>query len=142
IPAFNEQDRLERTLRAYLEYCGERHRSVEVIVVDDGSADAPTLLVESLAGEFEELRLIRLAQNQGKGYAVRSGVVNARGRRVLFADADGATPIEEVERLAAALDAGADVAIGSRALAASDVQVRSRLHRRLLRRGIPLVGRW
>src|SRR4029077_14915493 len=128
IPAFNEQDRLERTLRAYLEYCGERHRSVEVIVVDDGSADAPTLLVERLADELGELRLIRLAQNQGKGYAVRSGIVNARGCRILVADADGAKSIAELERLDAPLHGGADLAIGSRALQAAGVQVRSRLH--------------
>ena len=141
IPAYNEQDRLEPTVRSYLGYCREARVNAELIVVDDGSTDGTTAVVERLAGEFEELRLIRLAQNQGKGYAVRSGVVNARGRRILFADADGATPIEEVERLAAALDAGADVAIGSRALAASDVQVRSRLHRRLIGRAFHLLVR-
>ncbi len=141
IPAFNEQDRLERTLRTYLKYCGERHRSVEVIVVDDGSTDGTTPLVERLASELPELRLIRLAQNQGKGYAVRSGIVNARGRRVLFADADGATPIAEIERLDAALDAGADLAIGSRAVASADVHVRTRLHRRLIGRAFHLLVR-
>src|SRR5262249_9411270 len=98
-----------------------------------------TALVEELAGEFDQLRLIRLAQNQGKGYAVRSGIVNARGRRILFADADGATPIEEVERLDAAVDAGADIAIGSRALVGSEVRVRARLHRRLIGRAFHLL---
>jgi dolichyl-phosphate beta-glucosyltransferase len=141
IPAYNEQGRLEPTLRAYLGYCRDARRDVEMIVVDDGSTDGTTSLVESLSGEFPELRLLRLAQNQGKGYAVRSGVVNARGRRLLFADADGATPIGEVERLDAALDAGADVAIGSRALAAGDVRVRSRLHRRLIGRTFHLLVR-
>jgi len=141
IPAFNEQGRLEPTLRAYLGYFRARGRDVEAIVVDDGSTDATTPLVERLAGELSEVRLIRLAQNQGKGYAVRSGVVNARGRRILFADADGATPIEELERLDAALDAGADLAIGSRALQATDVQVQSRLHRRLIGRAFHLLVR-
>jgi dolichyl-phosphate beta-glucosyltransferase len=141
IPAYNEQERLELTLRAYLNYCRERRRSVEVIVVDDGSSDGTTPLVERLAGEFAELRLIRLAQNQGKGYAVRSGIVNARGCRILFADADGATPIDELERLDAALDGGADLAIGSRALQAAGVQVRSRLHRRLIGRAFHLLVR-
>ena len=132
VPAYNEQGRLEPTLRAYLGYFRDRGREVEAIVVDDGSTDATTPLVERLAAEFAELRLIRLAQNQGKGYAVRSGIVNARGRRILFADADGATPIAEIERLDAALDAGADLAIGSRAVASTDVHVRTRLHRRLI----------
>jgi dolichyl-phosphate beta-glucosyltransferase len=134
VPAFNEEDRLEPALRSYLGYCRATARSVELIVVDDGSVDRTSLLVEQLAGELPELRLIRLAENRGKGYAVRSGVVNARGRRVLFADADGATPISEIERLEAALDTGADVAIGSRALYARDVKVSAKLYRRVMGR--------
>jgi dolichyl-phosphate beta-glucosyltransferase len=139
IPAYNEERRLEPTLRTYLAYCRRRGLNVELIVVDDGSTDGTTALVERLAGEFAELRLIRLAQNQGKGYAVRSGIVNARGRRILFADADGATRIEEVERLEAALDAGADLAIGSRVLAAADVKVRTRVHRRIVGRAFHIL---
>lgn len=141
IPAFNEQERLEPTLRAYLAHCRGQGRDVEVIVVDDGSTDGTTALVERLATEFPQLRLVRLAQNQGKGYAVRSGVVNARGRRILFADADGATCLEEVERLEAAIDAGADVAIGSRALHGTGVEVRARVHRRLIGRMFHLLVR-
>ena len=141
IPAYNEERRLEPTLRAYLAYCRRRRLDVELIVVDDGSTDGTTALVERLAGEFAELRLIRLAENQGKGYAVRSGVVNARGRNLLFADADGATPIEELERLEAALDAGADLAIGSRVLAAAGVHVRTRIHRRVVGRAFHLLVR-
>jgi dolichyl-phosphate beta-glucosyltransferase len=141
IPAFNEQGRLEPTLRAYLDYCRRQGRSVEILVVDDGSTDATTALVERVAGEFPEIRLIRLPQNEGKGYAVRSGVVNARGSRILFADADGATCLEEIERLEAAIDAGADVAIGSRALHAERVQIRTRAHRRLIGRAFHLLVR-
>ena len=62
IPAFNEQGRLEPTLRAYLDYCRRQGRSVEILVVDDGSTDATTALVERVAGEFPEIRLIRLPQ--------------------------------------------------------------------------------
>ena len=134
IPAYNEQERLEATLRSYTAYFRARGEPVEVIVVDDGSLDGTTPLVECLAAELGEVRLIRLAQNQGKGYAVRSGVVNARGDLILFADADGATPIREIERLEAAVAAGADVAIGSRALRSGEVEVRARLHRRLIGR--------
>jgi len=141
IPAYNEQRRLEPTLRAYLGYCRQRGRNVEVIVVDDGSTDHTTSLVERLAGEFSELRLIRLAQNEGKGYAVRSGVVNARGARILFADADGATPIGELERLEAALNEGADIAIGSRALQAADTAVHATIHRRFIGRTFHLLVR-
>ena len=123
IPAYNEEDRLTPTLRDYVAYCRRERSAAEVIVVDDGSLDATSAVVERFAAEHPEVRLIRLAENHGKGYAVRSGVVNAQGRRVLFADADGATPLAEIERLEAALDDGADVAIGSRALHAAGVQV-------------------
>ena len=141
IPAYNEEDRLEPVLRSMVEYFRARSRSVEVLVVDDGSRDGTSALVQALAAEFGEIRLIRLAANRGKGYAVRSGIVNARGRHVLFADADGATPINEIERLEAALRQGAAIAIGSRARRATGVHVTARLHRRLIGRAFhALVG--
>ena len=133
-PALNEEARLERTLREAAAYFRAAGRAVELIAVDDGSRDGTSRLVRALSAEIPELRLIRLPANRGKGYAVRTGVVNARGAAVLFADADGATPIGEVERLEAALAAGADVAIGSRALAGEGVRVKARLHRRVMGR--------
>jgi len=106
----------------------------EIIVVDDGSLDATSVVVERFAADHPEVRLIRLAENRGKGYAVRTGVVNARGKLVLFADADAATPLAEIERLEAALREGADVAIGSRAVQAAGVRVNARVYRRLMGR--------
>jgi len=141
VPAYNEQARLEPTLRTYLRYFRGRGQPFELIVVDDGSLDATTALVDRLAAEAAELRLIRLAENRGKGYAVRSGVVNARGRLVLFADADGATPPAEFARLHDAVAAGADVAIGSRVVRTDGVAVRSRLHRRLIGRAFHALVR-
>jgi dolichyl-phosphate beta-glucosyltransferase len=134
VPAYNEEDRVEPTVRDIVRYGRERQRRFEVIVVDDGSRDGTSRVIDRLAGELPEVRLIRLAQNHGKGYAVRSGVVNARGRNILFADADGATPIAELERLEAALAAGADVAIGSRALHDVAVKVDAKWYRRLMGR--------
>lgn len=139
VPAYNEELRLERPLLEARDYFRARGRSVELIAVDDGSSDGTSALVRRLAEDTPELRLIRLPANRGKGYAVRTGVVNARGRRVLFADADGATPISEIERLDAALDEGADVAIGSRALESLEVQVRARIHRRVMGRCFHLL---
>jgi dolichyl-phosphate beta-glucosyltransferase len=134
IPAYNEELRLERTVRDAVQYFRSSQRSFELIVVDDGSRDETSGLVRRLSDELSEVRLIRLAANHGKGYAVRSGVVNSLGRLVLFADADGATPFAEIARLEAALEAGADVAIGSRALHAQGVRVKAKLYRHLIGR--------
>jgi len=134
IPAFNEEARVGPTLRDYVAYCRQGARRAELIVVDDGSLDRTSAVVNELSSEHPEIRLIRLAENQGKGQAVRSGVVNAQGRFILFADADGATALSEIERLEAALAAGADVAIGSRALTDAQVRVEARLYRRVIGR--------
>jgi dolichyl-phosphate beta-glucosyltransferase len=142
IPAYNEETRIEPTVRDIVIYCRKAGRSFELIVVDDGSQDTTSTVGRNLAEEFPEVRLIRLAANHGKGYAVRAGVVNATGRSVLFADADGATPIEEIERLESGLSSGADVAVGSRALRAAGVQVHARLYRHLMGRTFHLLVEW
>ena len=134
IPAFNEQDRLEPTVRDAVAYCRATGRRLELIVVDDGSRDGTSALVQRLADEFPEVRLIRLAENRGKGFAVRTGVVNATGALVLFADADGSTPFTELERLEMELDAGHDVAIGSRAQPDPAAVVRAKVYRRVIGR--------
>lgn len=134
VPAYDEQRRVGRMLEDTLAYFRGRRRGVEVIVVDDGSRDQTSGVVGRVGRNASEVRLIRLAQNHGKGYAVRTGVVNARGARVLFADADGATPIAEIERLEAAMDAGADVAIGSRAVPTEEVKVERRWYRHVIGR--------
>jgi len=116
VPAFNEARRLPPTLRAIDDYFRTVPHRGELIVVDDGSTDSTSDLVAALAGEGLQVRLIRHEANQGKGAAVRTGVMAASGDVVLFTDADLSTPIEDVERLLAAIREGADVAIGSRAL--------------------------
>lgn len=142
IPAYNEEARLEPTVRAMAAYLADRGIAGEILVVDDGSRDGTCRLVHRLMEDFEGLHLLRLPANRGKGYAVRAGMVNARGRLLLFADADGATPISEVERLRSAVDAGAHMAIGSRAVADHTVEVTARLHRRLIGRGFHLLVSW
>jgi dolichyl-phosphate beta-glucosyltransferase len=134
IPAYNEEGRLAPTVRDTVAHLRALGRRAEVIVVDDGSLDRTSEVAHQLGAEHPEVRLIRLAANRGKGYAVRSGIVNARGDLILFADADGATPIAELARLEAAIATGADVAIGSRALRGEDVRVRARPYRRLMGR--------
>lgn len=123
LPAYNEARRLPPYLsavRQHLEaHYGARH---EVIVVDDGSRDDLIEILEQHASGWPQLRWIRHPENRGKGAAVRTGILAAQGELLLFADADGATPIEEEARLAAAIRNGADLAVGSRLLAAPDVK--------------------
>ena len=131
IPAYNEADRIVPTVRSVVEWLRGEGRLFEVLVVDDGSVDRTSEIVDSLRAEFSELRLIRLAQNHGKGYAVRSGALNSRCDLILMCDADLATPIQELVRLEQAIASGADLAIGSRELRAPDVSVDARWYRRV-----------
>jgi dolichyl-phosphate beta-glucosyltransferase len=142
IPAYNEESRIAPTVRDIVGFCRAGRRAFEVILVDDGSRDGTIAVARVLSEEFPELRVIRLAANHGKGYAVRTGVVNSIGRLVLFADADGATPIGEIERLESALDSGVDIAVGSRALRDTGVQVHARLYRHLIGRTFHLLVEW
>jgi len=135
VPAFDEESRIERTLLEMVEYFRGRKTAAEIVVVDDGSQDGTSGVVAQVSRRCPEVRLIRLAQNHGKGYAVRTGMVNARGARVLLADADGATPIAELARLEAALTAGAAIAVGSRVVPpGATVSVRRRWYRHVMGR--------
>ena len=129
IPAYNEARRLPRYLDTVVAYFDGRGEPCEVIVVDDGSTDDTAAVVERMGQHHAAVTVIRSGRNEGKGAAVRSGMLAARGRWRLFADADGATPITEVKRLEAALAAGADVAIGSRGLSDASVFLETRRHR-------------
>jgi dolichyl-phosphate beta-glucosyltransferase len=134
IPAYNEQLRLPHALIEMIDMLDSRSSRYEIIVVDDGSTDRTSETVRRFERLRPQVRLVRLPVNRGKGHAVRTGMLNAKGHRVLFADADGATPFGELVRLEQALDSGADVAIGSRAMASRDTRVRTVLHRRILGR--------
>jgi dolichyl-phosphate beta-glucosyltransferase len=129
IPAFNEAGRLPPYLAEVVAYFDGRGEPYEVLVVDDGSADGTAEAVTAVARAHPSVRLLRQERNQGKGAAVRRGMLAARGERRLFSDADGATPIVELKRLEAALAAGADIAIGSRARLDPAVSVVARWHR-------------
>ena len=134
IPAYNERERLVTYMTEITGYLGRRAKPYEVLVVDDGSHDGTAALVEQFRTKEPAVRLLRLAQNTGKGCAVRTGMQVARGEFQLMADADGATPIQELERLEAAIGTGADIAIGSRFLASRDrgYTVKARWHRSVL----------
>jgi dolichyl-phosphate beta-glucosyltransferase len=118
IPAYNEERRLPATLDTVLAWLDATAcQDAEVLVVDDGSADATAALVDTRAGHEPRVRLVRNPGNRGKGYAIRNGMLEAKGDWILFSDADLSAPIEEFPKLLAAAERqGAAIAIGSRAL--------------------------
>jgi dolichyl-phosphate beta-glucosyltransferase len=134
IPAYNEGERLGATLEKVLEYVRKQGWNAEVIVVNDGSRDNTAEMVRGIAEKDPRLRLVENPGNRGKGYAVRNGMLKARGEVVVFSDADLSSPIEEMPKLLEALAGGADIAIGSRWLRAELQTQRQSLHRQLFGR--------
>ncbi len=130
IPAYNESARIEHALERVLTCVEERGWDAEVLVVDDGSTDNTAAIVQRWQTRYPHLQLFENPGNRGKGYSVRNGLLQATGEVVMFTDADLSAPIEEAELLFAAIEAGADVAIGSRWL---DKQRQTR-HQPLYRR--------
>jgi dolichyl-phosphate beta-glucosyltransferase len=131
IPAYDEEKRLSGTLERITGYLkSEQWKFSEVIVVDDGSRDGTVRVAEKFRSRVRPVRLLRNPGNRGKGYAVRHGMLEAKGEWTLFTDADLSTPIEELEKLwTAAQEARAQVAIGSRALDRSLIGVHQPLFR-------------
>ena len=134
IPAYNEQARLPRTVLETIHWCSTRKLDFELVIADDGSRDE-TLAIARLFEESDARIRVLACPHMGKGAAVRMGMLNAKGRFVLFMDADGATPLDELPKLLAALEQGYDVAIGSRvAQHPGEVEVKTKLHRRFIGR--------
>ncbi len=122
IPAYNEEDRLPGYLPDVIAFADALEGDAEILVVDDGSTDGTADYVDKTAKDHSCVRLISLPRNEGKGMAVRHGVENAVGQYVLFADADGATPIAEAATLLELADEDFEVIIGSRRLSGSMVE--------------------
>ncbi|QNN22133.1 glycosyltransferase family 2 protein [Planctomycetales bacterium ZRK34] len=139
IPAYNETDRLGDSLDTIRQYAALTTGRVEVIVVDDGSTDGtPDLVRDYPAGDLH-LKLLVNEQNQGKGYSVRRGMLEASGDQLLMYDADGATPIEEVDKLRSEMTGGADVVIGSRAMPESVIDPPPTFKRQLMRQAFAMI---
>jgi dolichyl-phosphate beta-glucosyltransferase len=137
IPAFNEEARLPDLLAALerdaipaVEHAGMQ--LVEILIVDDGSIDRSREMLEQAAKHDDLLGpVFAYRENRGKGAAFAAGVERARGDYVLLADVDLSTPLDELSKLTAAIREGADIAIGSRAIAGAVVE-RGPLHRKIL----------
>jgi len=141
IPAYNEAARIENALARVLECVEQQHWDAEVLVVDDGSKDATPQIVHRWMERYPRLHLIQNNGNRGKGYSVRNGLLQAAGDIVMFTDADLSAPMEEAERLFAAIADGADVAIGSRWLDKTRQTTHQPLYRRFFGRCFNWVTR-
>ncbi len=116
IPAYNEAKRIAATLLDIDHYLSRQGYRYEILVVSDGSKDSTNELIRRFEGTIANLRLVEYAPNRGKGYAVRQGMLAARGAVRLFTDADNSTAIDHLERFWPYFDEGYDVVIGSRAV--------------------------
>jgi glycosyltransferase involved in cell wall biosynthesis len=141
IPAYNESTRLPATLDSVVCCIRKQGWAAEVIVVNDGSSDTTAEVVRDFARTAAEVRLIENPGNRGKGYSVRSGMLQAQGDVVLFTDSDLSAPIEEAERLFAAIEQGADIAIGSRWLESGRQTHKQPLYRQFFGRCFNAVTR-
>ena len=132
IPTYNEEPNIRRSAGAALEWLRTQGLEWELLLVDDGSRDATATIEHELARDEPRIRVLAHTPNRGKGYAVRQGMLAATGAVRLFLDADYSTPIDEFDQFRPHLDAGADIAIGTRRVADARIETRPPLHRYLL----------
>jgi dolichyl-phosphate beta-glucosyltransferase len=132
IPCYNEEARLPHTIENIQRYLEGRGTRYELILSDDGSRDGTSGVMKAAADSHSAVRIVALPTNRGKGRALAEGVATARGSRILVTDADLSTPIEELVKLEAAMAAGAGVAIASRSIKGSRVEISQPFYRVLM----------
>jgi len=131
VPAYNEAKRLPKTLQIVKEYLTSTKLTYEILVVDDGSSDNTSEIARSL--NIEGLKVLTYKSNRGKGYAVNYGVTRAKGKSIIFADADNSTPFKQIDKLLREIEEY-PIAIGSRYLSGSKIRLKQPLSRRIAAR--------
>ncbi len=140
IPAYNEEKRLTSSLEKINAYLEGKNFQYEIILVDDGSRDLTAeIALKSKLAQKGKLILLRNEKNTGKGFSVRKGILASAGDYVLFTDSDLSTPIEEFDELFLHIQAGYDIAIGSRSIEGADVRVHQPFYRETMGRAFNLL---
>jgi len=132
IPAYNEGKRLEGTLFDIDKYLSKQNYNYEIIVVSDGSKDKTVEVVKGLAPTIKKLKILDNKENQGKGYVVRQGMLEAKGEVRLFTDADNSTSVDQVEKMWPYFKKNYDIVIGSRDVKGAILDPPQPFYRRLL----------
>jgi dolichyl-phosphate beta-glucosyltransferase len=138
IPAYKERERIGQNLLEIEKFFSNKDYVYEIVVVVDGSPDNTAEVASNYASQIKNLRVINNSTNHGKGYVVKQGLLEAKGKYVVFLDADGSTSITHVEKFLPELEKGMDVVIGSRKIAGSFVQVHQPKYREIMGEG----GNW
>jgi len=139
VPAYNEHDRIGPTLRRLNEYLSAQPYSWKVVVVNDGSKDDTAQIVREFGEQHPGFELLDSQPNHGKGFVVRKGMLETEAEWLLFSDADLAAPIEEIEKLWKAVEGGTPIAIGSRPLKESNLEIRQPWYREMAGRSFNLA---
>ena len=129
IPSYEEEAQLQLTLPKLRNYLIKQDYPWEVIIVDDGSSDGTPRIPHEIFRKTESVKVLTNPKNRGKGYSVKQGVIEASGKLILVSDADFSTPIEDFEKLHNYVKQGYDIAIGSRSLADSNIEIRQTWYR-------------
>lgn len=135
IPAYKEGERIGQNLLEIEKFLENKNYSYEVIVVVDGSPDNTAEVAKNYSNQLKNLRVIDNKENHGKGYVVRQGLLESRGKYVVFLDADGSTSITHLEKFLPELEAGYDVVIGSRKIEGAFVQIHQPKYREVMGEG-------
>lgn len=140
VPVFNEERRLSRCLDSLLKF-SQVQGSVELIVAEDGSTDGTLKIAEEYASRNSKLRVMHSPIRLGKGGGIWNGIKMSNGELVMFMDVDLSTSPDQILSLIDAINQGADLAIGSRALPESRLTKGRALSRSLLSSGFNLLFR-
>src|SRR3989338_1965651 len=135
LPAYKEEDRIGHTLEAIDQYLRKQIFEYEILVVNDGSSDKTAEVVRGYEPKIKGLRLVDNAKNNGKGYAVKQGMLSARGKYRLFMDSDNSVPVDYFDKFLPYFSQGYDVVIGSIEVAGAKIEEHAAWYRRF-------VGHW